>query len=381
MKALYGLHQSPDKFKKEVIAWFKENKYNGDNYGVNSAETFQVWILRDWPNVLVHGLYADDFLHQTNNTAMLLSFQKQFKKSFDIKLGNLSVFLGNTNYTIVTDSRKLTTNIDQTQYIDELLKRFDVSSCNPAQTPIITTLSVRNGGGELSIKDHDHETYRNVLGSVLYIAAACWTRPDISFAFRGAKQSCCIRASSLCFVSWAGSYVSGKALNSWPMNGPTVLWGNVDSDWAGCADSRRSTSRWVFMLNGTAVSWKSERQPVVALSSAEAEIIAPSALVQEVIYAHRAAASLKNSGFLSLILRVSMKTTRPALLGRRVLSVVRTGANHIDLRLREHFVHDAEKAKTLKLMPIATMDNVADLLTKPPPKAAFLTLRKRLMGL
>ena len=54
-------------------------------------------------------------------------------------------------------------------------------------------------------------------------------------------------------------------------------------------------------------------------------------------------------------------------------------AKHIDLR--EHFVHDAVEAKTLKLMPIATMDNVADLLTKPPPKAAFLTLRKRLMGL
>ena len=61
-------------------------------------------------------------------------------------------------------------------------------------------------------------------------------------------------------------------------------------------------------------------------------------------------------------------------------------AKHIDLR--EHFVHDAVEAKsppkTLKLMPIDTMDNVADLLTKqgkPLPKAAFLTLRKRLMGL
>ena len=63
-------------------------------------------------------------------------------------------------------------------------------------------------------------------------------------------------------------------------------------------------------------------------------------------------------------------------------------AAHIDLRLGEHFVHDAVEAKsppkTLKLMPIDTMDNVADLLTKqgkPLPKAAFLTLRKRLMGL
>ena len=86
LKALYGLHHSPVKYKKEVLAWFKENKYSTST--VNSAET--IWILRDGPNVLVHGLNADDFLHQTSNTAMFLSFQKQFKKRFDVKSGNVS---------------------------------------------------------------------------------------------------------------------------------------------------------------------------------------------------------------------------------------------------------------------------------------------------
>ncbi len=41
------------------------------------------------------------------------------------------------------------------------------------------------------------------------------------------------------------------------------------------------------MLNGAAVSWRSKRQPVVALSTAEAEFIAASSMVQEVIYARR----------------------------------------------------------------------------------------------
>ena len=140
---LYGLHQAPVKFKKEVIALFKENKY----CAVNSAET--IWILRDGPNVLVNGLYADDFLHQTNNTAMFLSFQKQ---RFDVKSGSVSVYLGNR---IVTDSSKLTTNIDQTQYIDELLERFDLSGCNSAQIPIISRLSVRDGREKMSVKDHE----------------------------------------------------------------------------------------------------------------------------------------------------------------------------------------------------------------------------------
>ncbi len=53
-------------------------------------------------------------------------------------------------------------------------------------------------------------------------------------------------------------------------------------------------------------------------------------------------------------------------------------AKHIDLR--EHFVHDAVEAKILKLMPVNSVGNVADLLTKPLIKAPFLTLRKRLLG-
>jgi hypothetical protein len=53
-------------------------------------------------------------------------------------------------------------------------------------------------------------------------------------------------------------------------------------------------------------------------------------------------------------------------------------AKHIDLR--EHFVHDAVKAGVLKLVPVASVDNVADLLTKPLTKAPFLSLWKRLLG-
>ncbi len=48
------------------------------------------------------------------------------------------------------------------------------------------------------------------------------------------------------------------------------------------------------MLNGAAVAWKSKRQSVVALSTAEAEFVAASAMVREVIYARRL---LENLGF------------------------------------------------------------------------------------
>ena len=72
------------------------------------------------------------------------------------------------------------------------------------------------------------------------------------------------------------------------------LWGYVDSDWAGCPDTRRSTSGYVLMLNGAAVSWRCKRQSVFALSSAEAEFISASSMVQEVIFIRK---FLDNLGF------------------------------------------------------------------------------------
>ncbi len=87
---------------------------------------------------------------------------------------------------------------------------------------------------------------------------------------------------------------SSASLSGHPEVQPNSLWGYIDSDWAGCPDSCRSTSSFVFMLNGAAISWLSKRQPTVALSSAEAEFISASAMVQEVIFLRK---FLENLGF------------------------------------------------------------------------------------
>jgi len=51
------------------------------------------------------------------------------------------------------------------------------------------------------------------------------------------------------------------------------LIGYTDSDFAGCIDSRNSSSGYVFLMAG-AVSWKSVKQILVASSTMEAEFVA-----------------------------------------------------------------------------------------------------------
>jgi hypothetical protein len=53
-----------------------------------------------------------------------------------------------------------------------------------------------------------------------------------------------------------------------------TLRGYVDADYAGCLDTRRSTSGYAFFLGDCLVCWSSKKQSVVALSTTEAEYIA-----------------------------------------------------------------------------------------------------------
>ena len=138
-----------------------------------------------------------------------------------------------------------------------------MSDSVPTPTPIVHRLSEVNIGEKLYPMVHEHWQYSNMVGGLLYLA--CWPRPDLAFAVSKLYR----------FVSSPGQnhmkavkhlllYLEGtqdldlklaKPKNTGPMDRPNVLWGFVDSDWAGCPDSHRSPFGYALMLDGAAISW------------------------------------------------------------------------------------------------------------------------------
>jgi hypothetical protein len=63
-----------------------------------------------------------------------------------------------------------------------------------------------------------------------------------------------------------------------------ALTGYVDSDFGGDLDKRRSLTGYIFTLGECAISWKSQLQPTVALSSIEAKYMTITEAIKEAIW-------------------------------------------------------------------------------------------------
>ncbi len=143
------------------------------------------------------------------------------------------------------------------------------------------------------------------------------------------------------------------------------LEGWTDASWADNVDTGRSTSGYLFIIGGTAVSWASRKQETVALFSTEAEYMGQSAATQEVIWLR------------GLISEITNKELEPTTLfadnrGAVALAVNPTfhrRTKHIAIRY--HFIREKVEDDTIKLVWLSTNDMVADGLTKGLPKAKF----------
>jgi hypothetical protein len=141
-----------------------------------------------------------------------------------------------------------------------------MNDCNPSSTPIDTKPKLSSAGSALS----DPTKYRSLAGALQYITL---TRPEISYAV---NQACIHmhdpRESHFLLLKRILRYLKGSldlGLTLYSSSSHNLV-AYSDADWAGCPDTRRSTSGFCIFLGDNLISWSSRRQPTVSRSSAEA---------------------------------------------------------------------------------------------------------------
>ncbi|XP_073365843.1 uncharacterized protein [Aegilops tauschii subsp. strangulata] len=257
-KSLYGLKQAP----RTWFLWFKSFLLS---IGFCASKSDSSLFIRHHGSSIAYLLvYVDDIILTANTAATLDFIIASLKKEFFMTdLGELHHFLG-INVTPNTSGLFLC----QQQYTLEILDRANMLHCKPVSTPVDTTskLSIHDG------KPLSNPTYyRSLAGALQYLTL---TRPDISYAV---QQVCLFmhepRDTHMQLVKRILRYLQGTShygIQLYKSSSHDLI-AYTDADWAGCPDTRKSTSGFCVFLGNNIISWSSKRQPTVSRSSAEAE--------------------------------------------------------------------------------------------------------------
>ncbi|CAM8913901.1 unnamed protein product [Rhodiola kirilowii] len=159
--------------------------------------------------------------------------------------------------------------LTQSHYIEKVLKKFKYLDCHSVTTPFDSSKHLLpNKGDPVSQLE-----YSRVIGSLMYAMTS--TRPDIAFA-----------------VGKLSRYTSNPSVDHWQavhrilqyLKGtmnlglvyskfPSVIEGFSDAIWISNEEHHSSTSGWVFLLGGGAISWASKKQTCISSSTMEYEFV------------------------------------------------------------------------------------------------------------
>ncbi|KAL9281612.1 putative RNA-directed DNA polymerase [Arabidopsis thaliana] len=139
--------------------------------------------------------------------------------------------------------------LHQHAYASDILHQAGMTECNPMPTPLPQHLE------DLNSEPFEEPTYfRSLAGKLQYLTI---TRPDIQYAVNFICQRMHAPTNSdFGLLKRILRYVKGTINMGLPIrkhNNP-VLSGFCDSDYAGCKDTRRSTTGFCILLGSTLIS-------------------------------------------------------------------------------------------------------------------------------
>jgi len=148
--------------------------------------------------------------------------------------------------------------------------------------------------------------------------------------------------------------------------------GYTDSDHGGDLIKRRSTSGMTFFLGRNLVTWSSQKQKVVALSTCEAEYVAACGGACQGVWLSRLIAELMGRDVQKFRLLVDNKSA----IELSKNPVFHEKSKHIDTRF--HYIRECVSNGQLDVEYVRTENQLADILTKALPRIRFVELRQKL---
>ena len=144
------------------------------------------------------------------------------------------------------------------------------------------------------------------------------------------------------------------------------LVGYCDADWAQDKDGKRkSTSGYVFIMCGGAVSWQSKKQSTIALSTTEAELMAITSSTKELLWFRHHLGGIGLNGAQPTTLFIDSQCAIDIANNSKISE----RSKHIEVQ--HFFIREHIEAGTIKLQHIASDKQAADTLTKPLHRIAF----------
>ena len=317
-------------------------------------------------SLFILAVYVDDILLAGKSLQKIAQVKADLGKRFQLNdMDELHYFLG-----VCVQQRSDEIWIGQPTYTQAIIKKFGMEHCKPANTPVTPGTKLLKATEQSELVDAT--LYQSAVGSLLHLSG--WTRPDIAFAVSHVARFC----SSPTKEHWTAVKRILRYLKGTPNYGLTysrnvntdgTLIGYSDADWAGDANDRKSTSGYFFMMSGAAVSWKSQKQTCVALSTAEAEYIALAAATQEATWMRQLLEDLHNG---------QIEPTVTCEDNQFAISIAQNPqyhkrTKHIDIKY--HYVREKVLDTTIKLRYCPTSDMIADILTKGLTYDKFSRLR------
>ena len=361
-KCLYGLKQASRVWNRHFDSFLKR-------FGLQSSDADPcLYFRRNNKEVLFVLIWVDDGLVISDDANLVTQVIEYLKKYFEMRCTHANHFVG---ISITRNRRDKVLYLSQPDYIKKILKKFHMTDCHPKDLPASPGCRLVLNVGEDSLED---VPYREAIDSLLYLTIV--SRPDIAFAVGQAAQFS-ENPQKHHWVAVRRIFAYLKGTQDYGIRfGPNhdCLRGYSDSDFAGDLNSRRSTTAFIFILNGGPVAWASRRQPCVTLSSTESEFVAACEAAKEAVWLKRLMKNAMPEWNESIPLMCDNQSTIQLIRN----PVFHQRTKHIDVKY--YFVRERQEAGDVDFAYISTNDQLADPLTKILPNPRFSSLRE-LMGI